>query len=85
MKLNYDDLPEEVKQAHPGGRVHKVVKKGRSTLVVYAAGKKETWKKSGQAWVLVGTADAETTVFVPPVKLLQKRPGANGTGHYGGG
>ena len=58
MLLRYEELPEDIQKGYEGPyRVHKAEKKGTSTIIVHTKSRtKDTWKKSGEGWIIPDVA-----------------------------
>lgn len=57
MKLAWDSLPPEIQTGYDSGQIHKVVKKGTSTIIVHTRDtySRDVWSKSGKSWMLLSS------------------------------
>lgn len=51
MKLKFEQMPQELQDYYGRDSLHKVIKKGSSTIVVHTIDhKQDVWKKHGNGW-----------------------------------
>jgi len=69
MRLPYINLPVEIKAVHGEKEVHKIEKKGTSTIIVHLRTRiKEVWRRIGSIWSHSNTSsDAASAVENNPI------------------
>lgn len=66
MKLSLSELPENIADHYKDKNIHKIEKKGSSTIIVYLRPQgKDTWRKLGKSWFFVMPVEkpTPTTLF----------------------
>jgi hypothetical protein len=54
-RLEYNNLPEEIKNKYKNKEIHKIVKPSQTIISVHLRNKdKITWRKKGKGWIIYG-------------------------------